>query len=142
MGIVKDIDSFFLSLMMFTKKTVIEESLKNKLTGPQFGVLYHLQHADKMNMNELSSLLCQTHGATTGLVDRLVKLNMISRSRSDTDRRVVNVSITPQGQELVNKVRLKRYQILKNMTESMTEEEEKIVLKALSILTGKLENVN
>ncbi|HZK83224.1 MAG TPA: MarR family transcriptional regulator [Desulfosporosinus sp.] len=40
-----------------------------------------------------------TLGAVTGFVDRLYKLGLITRTRSEEDRRVVIIQLSPQGSE-------------------------------------------
>ena len=40
----------------------------------------------------------------TGIVDRLVKMKLIKRTRSESDRRVVFVETTPAGAELVKQI--------------------------------------
>ena len=40
----------------------------------------------------------------TGIVDRLVRMKLVERTRSETDRRVVLVQPTPAGIELVTRI--------------------------------------
>ena len=40
----------------------------------------------------------------TGIVDRLVKIKLVERTRSETDRRVVLVQATPVGIDLINQI--------------------------------------
>ena len=41
----------------------------------------------------------------TGITDRLVKMKLVERTRSEADRRVVLVQATPPGIELLNRIR-------------------------------------
>ena len=41
----------------------------------------------------------------TGIIDRLVKMKLVRRTRSEHDRRVVLVEATPGGVELINQIR-------------------------------------
>jgi hypothetical protein len=40
----------------------------------------------------------------TGIVDRLVKMGWVQRTRSETDRRVVLVQATPAGNKLIEQI--------------------------------------
>ncbi|MFC1975360.1 MarR family winged helix-turn-helix transcriptional regulator [Chloroflexota bacterium] len=76
------------------------------LTPPQFMALTHLVFTNKDHtMRELTQLSFQDAPTMTGIVDRLVKMGLVQRTRSDTDRRVVLVQATPAGTELVKRVK-------------------------------------
>ena len=90
-------------------------------------------------MSSLSQDMHLTHGASTGMVDRLIKLKLVDRVRSEEDRRVVYVSITDRGRELVERMRERRYSILKNIINSLTEEERKLFIKVNTLLKEKLD---
>lgn len=74
------------------------------LTPPQLGVLEAVYHLGPLSQGDLSrKLLCS--GANITLVaDNLEKAGLIVRGRSEADRRVVTVSLTPAGRKLISKV--------------------------------------
>jgi DNA-binding MarR family transcriptional regulator len=51
-----------------------------------------------------------TQGAVTGLTDRLLKLNLVHRERTEEDRRLVLISLTTRGIETVRDFDLQRRQ--------------------------------
>lgn len=55
----------------------------------------------------LARELAYDKGATTRLVDTLVDKGWVNRDRDDRDRRVVNLSLTPAGEELAHHCRHK-----------------------------------
>ena len=56
-------------------------------------------------MREVSQKMGHTMAASTGLVDRLEKMELAVRSHATDDRRKICVRITPRGVALVNKVK-------------------------------------
>lgn len=62
----------------------------------QFVVLRFLRHGP-MRMTELAELTGTTSANVTGMVDRLVERGVVERTSDPDDRRVVLVSLTPQG---------------------------------------------
>lgn len=62
----------------------------------QFWVLGALRSGPK-RMSELAELARTSQASLTGVVDRLEGLGFVERRRSDEDRRVVQVAITPIG---------------------------------------------
>ncbi|MCP4727574.1 MAG: MarR family transcriptional regulator [bacterium] len=51
----------------------------------------------KCKMRDISSILKIPNSTTTSIVDRMVKNEIVERSRSEEDRRVVFISLTEKG---------------------------------------------
>ncbi len=51
-----------------------------------------------MNMNGLAAYLGVRHNSAVGLVNRLQTLGLVVRMRSDRDRRVAHLRLTPEGE--------------------------------------------
>jgi DNA-binding MarR family transcriptional regulator len=52
---------------------------------------------DGTTMSELSRMLLVSNGNATTVVDRLEKDGLVRRTASETDRRTVQVALTPEG---------------------------------------------
>ena len=75
------------------------------LTHPQFIALASLTaHKQACTMRDVTNVTFQDPPTMTGIVDRLVKMKLVERTRSETDRRVVLVRATPVGMELVSQI--------------------------------------
>jgi len=139
--ILKSMDETFLIMMRFAKKQLLEESVNQTvITPPQFGVLFHLANCGPVTMKELSELLCLSHGAATGLVDRVHKLGLISRERLENDRRVVEVCITEKGRELLQRISNRRHDILRQIVQQLSLEDRQFMLKIHKFMKEKLQN--
>jgi DNA-binding MarR family transcriptional regulator len=76
------------------------------LTLPQFVALASLvAYTHPCTMSELTKVTLQDPPTMTGIIDRLLKVKLVQRTRSETDRRVVLVQATPAGIELLKRVR-------------------------------------
>lgn len=81
------------------------------LTFPQFFALAALAaHKQTCTMRDLTSVTFQDPPTMTGIVDRLVKMKLVQRTRSETDRRVVLVQASPTGIDLVYQIKEKTMQ--------------------------------
>lgn len=139
--LIRALDGMFMSMMKFTKKQILEESIhQSTITPPQFGMLYCLFHNGPHTMKELSERMDLTHGASTGLVDRLHRLGLVERERSLEDRRVVHVAVTTEGQKLIERIELRRHAILGKIIDQLTPEERRLMLKIDRIIKDKLIN--
>jgi len=71
------------------------------LTGPQFHVLHTVSLEGSCKITYLAELLEVTPSAITVMVDRLVHNGFVIRTPDDKDRRVVLISITDEGHEVL-----------------------------------------
>ncbi len=71
------------------------------LTGPQLLILQEIAGAGEITASELAKAISLSQATVTGILERLEKRNLIARRRSNSDRRRVKVSVTPNGRQLL-----------------------------------------
>lgn len=102
---IKAIHDAFIGLMWVAKRQFAQRLQAFGLTPPQFITLAALAtHKQACTMSDLTNATFQDAPTVTGIMDRLVKTNLVERTRSETDRRVVLVQATPTGVDLVKQV--------------------------------------
>ena len=102
---IKTIKDIFVSLMWVAARQFSQRVQSFGLTHPQFIVLATLvAHKQACTMRDLTNVTFQDPPTMTGIVDRLVKIKLIKRTRSESDRRVVLVEATLAGAELVKQI--------------------------------------
>ncbi len=74
---------------------------------------------DHANIGELAERLQLDHHSTVGLVDRTEKRKLVQRNQNPDDRRQVNVTLTPEGEQLVRKLAGVHREELKRMHEDL-----------------------
>jgi DNA-binding MarR family transcriptional regulator len=75
------------------------------LTPPQYFVLGVLTaHRQACPMRDLISVTIGDPPTMTGIIDRLVKMKLVERTRIETDRRLVLVQATPSGIDLATRI--------------------------------------
>jgi DNA-binding MarR family transcriptional regulator len=72
-----------------------------ELTFSQWTTLVALHDGRITNPGDLAQNICHDAGSLTRLVDQMVERGLVTRSRSETDRRSVTLSLTPRGSSLV-----------------------------------------
>jgi MarR family 2-MHQ and catechol resistance regulon transcriptional repressor len=85
-------------------KAVAAKVQEYDLTVPQFGALEALYHLGPLSLGELADKLLVTGGNVTYVMDRLEAQGLVTRYRSNTDRRVVRAKLTEEGRSLVARV--------------------------------------
>lgn len=61
---------------------------------------------ERVTMNDLSEVLKVSHSRVTRIMDNLCKLNLAQRELSEEDRRCWYASLTPEGTELAQKIKM------------------------------------
>ncbi|HEY9766430.1 MAG TPA: MarR family transcriptional regulator [Chroococcales cyanobacterium] len=82
------------------KALIREEGARHGINPSHFGTLRVLQKSGPSTMGELAERLVLSHGAMTGIVDRLFSLGLVTRNHSESDRRVVQVLLTPEAEAI------------------------------------------
>jgi DNA-binding MarR family transcriptional regulator len=73
------------------------------LTVPQLVVLKEVAESDGIPIGQIAKQISLSQATVTTIVDRLEQRGTIRRHRAETDRRKVNLYITPGGSELIEK---------------------------------------
>ena len=72
-----------------------------KITTPQLICLHSLRDSGPMTLSQLANDVSLGTSTTTGIVDRLVTKQFVTRTRSEQDRRKISLVITEAGQKLI-----------------------------------------
>lgn len=72
-----------------------------ELTFSQWTTLVALHDGRIRTAGDLAHNICHDAGSLTRLIDQLVERQLVTRSRSETDRRVVTLALTRRGSDLV-----------------------------------------
>ena len=71
------------------------------LTGPQLWAIKVISETAPIKVSDLARRMYLHPATVVGIIDRLEIRGMVSRTRSQEDRRVVEIDLTTQGKDLV-----------------------------------------
>lgn len=74
------------------------------VTIVQSWVLIYLSSNRDSNLKDIAAALQLDSPVVTGIIDRLVKEELVTREEDPNNRRSVIINITPRGSEIVNEV--------------------------------------
>jgi len=80
------------------------EWLSSDMTVAQLRVLLLLHTEGETRMSAIASTLGVAVSTATGIIDNLVKKDLVTRSADTGDRRVVICTLSPPGQEIINRI--------------------------------------
>ncbi len=82
------------------------------ITVSQMMILNVLKTTEQCRMNEIAKALRVTTSAATGIVDRMVRGDLLKRTPSEKDRRVINIGMTNKGKKIVESLARKHYDFI------------------------------
>ena len=108
------------------------------LTFPQALVLTVLGEDGPVPISTLAERTGSANSTVSGIVDRLEKLGLAQRQRSETDRRVIYVSATEKYHDLRKKAETNVSGYFNSLLDTMTPEDKAQVAEALRKLEAAL----
>ena len=100
-----------------------------------------LDTKDAMPMGRIAELIGVALPNATGLVSRMQERDLVERLRSETDRRVVLVRLTPAGRAILRKLELVRRRRLALALAQLTTAQRDALLHAIHTLRAAFETV-
>lgn len=104
------------------------------LTLPQSLVIGTLLHFGEMKITELSQRLNLSNSTISGIVDRLEKQQLVARNRSQEDRRIVYVKLTPKFKKVFRGIYKKTEETFAELLNAGTPEEIEQIIAGLNTL--------
>jgi DNA-binding MarR family transcriptional regulator len=93
---------------------------KTGLTPAQLVSLHMLEKSDAETVSRLADRLAITRGAVSHLIERLVRLRLVTRAEAERDRRRKHLQLTPAGRRLLGRLRRQRVSDLSTALERVS----------------------
>lgn len=100
-----------------------QELARYDLTHQQFSILRLLAEHNCATAADLAREHCADTGAMTRMIDRLEAKDIVRRTRSAEDRRVVNIELTEVGQVLIDRLPILAINVLNRYLKGFSVEE-------------------
>jgi DNA-binding MarR family transcriptional regulator len=109
------------------------------LTIAQLKSLFFISNQGSTNLGNLARALGVTPSNVTGIVDRLVEQNLVSRKENPENRRMLSLRVTAMGEELVASLRERRRGYMSEALARMNEDELATLAQGLTALVKAVE---
>lgn len=90
--------------------------------------------SDAVTVNQLAERIGRSVSRTSRVVEQLVSRGLVARIVDADDRRVRRLRLTPDGTELLRRVRQLRVTALEGLVDHLTDAERKQVVEAMDLL--------
>ena len=118
----------------------IENWLSLDLTIGQLKTIMYIYKHRKVNSKDISTALNITPSVVTGIVDRLVSQNKVSRSGGVEDRRVQWLSLTDRGRESIEKTKQIHIESINKILMTLSDGELSEITRGFSIFLRAIES--
>lgn len=106
------------------------------LSHAQVGMLYLLAYHKDSSVKEAADFLGITKSAVTQLADPLDEKGLITRQPDPADRRIVRLSLTPNGLQLLKKLARHKFDTLRAAINSLDDKEVEALCSLLKKALG------
>jgi len=117
------IQSAFQITLQKMQPKMIESMNEKGVTPTQFYLLMYLCKKGSCKISELAEYMGVKPSAISFMIDRLEQNNFVIREHDKKDRRVVNISLSPQGKEKLKGVLEDRKAIAEQFLSNLSQEE-------------------
>jgi DNA-binding MarR family transcriptional regulator len=143
-NIVRRILSLSENIFQVIKLSIPPEWLSADMTVTQLRVLLLLHTEGPSRMSSIASSLNVAVSTATGIIDNLVKKELVMRGTDPDDRRLVICSLSPQGQKTMNRLwalgQLQMKKLLQGLSSEQLKKAEE--LAEILLLNVKLQSSN
>jgi MarR family transcriptional regulator, organic hydroperoxide resistance regulator len=99
-------------------------------------VLTYIFFNGPCKISDLSGHMMVSAAATSQMVDRLEKQDLVKRTAEPGDRRVRNVVLSSKGEKLVKQSIAARQSWIKDIPDELSEEQQNQIIKTLNLLVS------
>ncbi|MEH7545228.1 MULTISPECIES: MarR family winged helix-turn-helix transcriptional regulator [Bacillaceae] len=128
-------------VLMQTSKAVQDcmrvEMSQYNLSITEFSVLEVLYNKGKQTIHQIGNCILISSGTMTYVIDKLEQRDLLSRHACVEDRRVIHVTLTDTGKEMMAKIMPKHLEFVDSMFCSLNKEEKEIFVKLLKKINRK-----
>jgi DNA-binding MarR family transcriptional regulator len=108
-----------------------------KLNYLQIETMIYLLENHTQTITQLAEKIDTTPASTSIIIDRLAKKEMVNRQYTESDRRKVYVSLTETGSQEINRLLIKKNEIISTSLSPLTSTE-KLIFEKLNELFQKI----
>lgn len=112
------------------------------LSGRKVSTLWYLHTSGPLSIGQLRDYLFISDSSTSELVASLEQVGYVKRARSNADNRVVIVTLTAAGQEIVDGIQLGGIPLLRERLKALPSDKLSLVSEALGEIMRLLEIVD
>lgn len=110
------------------QERIRDEMSKNKLSITEFSVLEVLFYQGKQTIQQIGNRILISSGSMTYVIDKLEQKGIIKRNDCREDRRVIHITLTTEGMEMMENIMPKYQAMVDSFFEDLTGDESELMV--------------
>lgn len=110
-----------------------------ELSMTHFKTLLSLSKDGPQKVSQLAGSLNFTSAAITGITDHLFAEGYVNKERAECDRRVVNITITKKGEEMISKLKESQQEVIGSYFKLLPEEDREHLRRIFGVLIKEID---
>ncbi|QCJ45099.1 MarR family transcriptional regulator [Bacillus sp. S3] len=120
------------------QERIRDEMAKNHLSITDFSVLEVLYHKGKQTIQQIGNSILISSGSMTYVIDKLEQKGLLNRNDCLEDRRVIHVTLTDAGIDLMNKIMPEYRKLVDDLFDSLQSDEAETLVYLLKKVRNKV----
>jgi len=126
----------FMGAMLRRERNAISQGI---ITVPQFLGMNFLRENPGAPVKAFATTLGLRLSSASGLLDRMARLGLLKRTHSTEDRRVVLLTLTPKGEQMVDEIMEQKRQSIADIFSTLTTEERTVFTKMMQKVVKQID---
>ena len=122
-----------------SRRLAREQCARHGITATQLNVLKLLEAVGDLSLSELSRRMAAKNSTITGIIDRMVAAELVTREQSAEDRRVWNITMTERGRALSREIEVAPWDLLRSALSALPPAELSSLIETLTKVAAHVE---
>jgi DNA-binding MarR family transcriptional regulator len=124
------------------KHNIYLDSHKTHLTPAQFEALIFIKKNKEANMGDIADCFSTTMPTATSLIDKLILAKYVVRQSDPTDRRIVRIMITKNGEDALSETLLHKEKVMNKILSFLSPNDKLELLRIMQKIADKSNEKN
>lgn len=120
------------------QERIRDEMSINNLSITEFSVLEVLFYQGKQTIQQIGNRILISSGSMTYVIDKLEQKGIIKRNDCREDRRVIHITLTAEGLELMEKIMPNYQDMVDSFFGDLTGDESQLLVNSLKKVSNRL----
>jgi len=134
-----DLTDITFKISRLVKENLCYNSRLTHLSILQIQALIFIEQHPHVQMREIATHFRIELPSATSLLNKLHKMKMVTRKTDTDDRRIIRISLTPEGQTLLNDAMIERNKKMGKLLSFLSSTDKESLLRILTTIAGKME---